>query len=543
MKSNSIFKRILCAILVGVMLFAFAGCSEEEEGGIKTLKFAVNYANQRDTKVVEAALNKKLETLLPGVQIELIEIPVEQWNMWMSSNQRVDIAWTGYSFDMSEQIRMGSYQKLDDLIAKYAPNIQKEMELYIRDYESARYTDGSLYAIPNQQPFISETPYLIIPEPAYQYFNVEAFLAETAKSPYTTREIYEILDDYFEALVANGVTNTDYVGKYLEMGYVDGYLAYRGYQLMGNDIVYKVWNDDGTVVENPVFQHKTETDAYKLWMEYAQQWHKKGYIAPSMTDSGVSGTQMPTLSGHDNGMWNEFDDPDDNEAWGVHAVYDSWGNVTSYQLNIEPRDYRNSFDTGAILGEEKTYLVIPKTAKYAKEAIQLLDLMRAPIGEPGNDLLNMLVYGFAEGSPEAEEAGVFHYTLNGDQIHSEEYIQQASSGSSYGQPHWYVGNVFLTYRTELIPEGMKEYALKYDTETRNTFPTIPTAGFVFNTKGLTAKIDSLNTVVAEFAGRIDWGIENEGTQALYEQYVAKLKQAGVQDLIDAYNQQYQAFKG
>ncbi len=538
-----IMKRIVAILLVSVMVLAFTGCAgDEEPGGVKTLVVAVTHANQRDTEIVEAALNKKLETLLPGIQIDLIEQDTDKWNYWMSSNYRVDIAWTGYAYDMSEQIRMGAYMELDDLIANYAPNIQNEMKTYALDYDTGRYTDGKLYAIPNQQPFISETPYLIIPAEVIQYFDVEGFLAETKKSPYTTRAIYEILDDYFEALVANNALNTDYVGKYMDPGYLVSLIAMRGYYDMGNGVYYKVWNDDGTVVTTPNFQNQLDTDAYKLWMEYAARWHELGYMPPSTSIYGASGTQMCTLSGHVNGMWDEFDDPDDNEELGLHAVYDSWGNVTAYNLNIEPRDYSHSYNPGATLGAEKTYMVIPATAKYPEEAMQLLNLLRDPIGEPGNDFLNMLVYGFAKDSPEAQQYGVYHYTLDGDQITSEEYVQQASSSTTYGQPHWSVGNVYLTYRTQLITDGMKEYALEYDTATRFTFPTIPTAGFVFDKTNYIATINSISTVSTEYAARVMYGIENSGTAALAQKYREELKKAGYDNLVAEYVKQYNNWK-
>ncbi len=543
MKMRSILKKILCVALVGIMLFALTACNGDD-GGVKTLKFMVNYANQRDTKIVQEALNKKLETLLPGVQIELIEVSADQFGNMIAANQQIDIGWTGYEYDMASEIRMGSYMPLDDLITDKTPNIQQEMIDYERDYDSGRGIDGKLYAIPNQQPNISETPYLIIPgEAAYNCFDVDAFLAATYASPYTTREVYDVLDKYFAALVEKGVAGSGEVGKYMEMGYVDGFLMMRGYYSMGNDIYYKIWNDDGTVVEEPVFQHVTETDAYKLWMEYAIKWHEKGYIAPSMVDGGVSGTQKPSLSAHTNGMWFEFNDEGDDEAKGVHAETDDWGNIVEYHINIEPRDYSHSYNSGAVLGEEKTYLVIPSTAKYPQEAIQLMDLMRSPVGTPGNDFLNMLIYGFEKDSAEAAQYGVYHYTLTGDQISSEQYTQQANAGTYYGQPHWYVGNVFLAYRTQLFEEGMKEYALNYDTEIRKTFPELPTSGFVFDSKGLTTTLSNISIVVNEYGGRITWAIEGSGTNALYETYRTKLKEAGVDDLVAAYTSQYNEFKG
>ncbi len=538
-------KRILSLLIVLVLVTAcFAGCGDNgSSGGTVTLKWAVAHANQRDTQIVQAAINKKLETLLPGVQIEFVEQTTEKWNNWMSSGYSIDIAWTGYAYSMEEQIRLGAYSELDELIAQYAPNIQKELETYKLDYDTGRYTDGKLYAIPNQQPFISETPYLIIPGETMEYFDVDAFLAETAKSPYTTREVYEIFDRYLKAVADAGATDTDFVGKYININYVRDLVAMRGYyNAWGDSYYYKIWNDNGTVVTEPELIHLYDTEAYKLWMEYVSKWVEDGYASPSVTTSGITGDQVPTISAHSNGMWNDFSGENDDESRGIHAVTDSYGNVTSYEINIEPRDGSHSYYAGANLGAESTYTVIPFTSKHPEEAIKLLDLLRSEKGTAGNDLLNMVVYGFEKDSPEAQEYGVYHYTLNGDQIYSEEYIQQAGASTSYGQPHWYIGNVFLTYRTELIAEGQQEYAMKYDTQTRMTLPVLPTAGFVFNTEKLTAKIISIDDVKGDYAARIDWGIEKSGTPALVQEAMTKLKAAGIEDIKNEWLSQYNTFE-
>ncbi len=532
----------MCVILAAVLALGITGCGgSKDDGDTVTLVWAITHANQRDTEIVEKALNKKLETLLPGVQVDLIEQDSDKWTKWLGSGYTMDIAWTGYAYDMENEIRMGAFLPLDDLIAEYAPNIQAEMETYKLDYDTGRYSDGALYAIPNQQPFISETTYLIVPAETVQYLDVAAFRAEMAKSPYTTREAYEILEDYLEAVAENDATDTDFVGKYITVNYVLDLVGMRGYYDVGNNLSYRMWNDDGTIVTEPKLEIRQETDAYKLWVEYAERWQKAGYISPDSVSSGISGSQIATLSGHLNGQWNDFSDENDNEELGMHAVYDSYGNLTSYNINIEPRDGSHAYYEGAKLGSEKTYMVIPSTAKHPEEAIQLLDLMRDEIGSEGNDFLNMVVYGFEKDSEEAKEYGVYHYTLNGDQIHSDEYIQQAGSGTTYGQPHWSVGNVFLTYRTELIGESMKEYAFRYDTETRLSLPELPTSGFLFDASNVVAKVDSMTSVKSEYESRVMCALNGDGTQKLYAEYVSKLKTAGVEKVKEEWEKQYKEF--
>ncbi len=535
-------KKILSVVMAAVLMVScFAGCGGGS-GGTVTLKWAIGHANQRDTAIVQQELNKMLDEHLPGIQIEFIEQTTDKWDNWMAAGQQIDIAWTGYSYDMESQTKMKAFTALDDLIAEYAPNIQKEMEDYKLDYDTGRYTDGKLYAIPNEQPFIQETPYLIIPAETMEYFDVDAFLAATAASPYTTREVYEVFDEYLQKVKANDATDTDFVGKYISVNYVMDLVSFRGYYQATNDYYYKVWNDDGTIVEDPELEYIFDTEAYKLWLEYAVKWQKEGFIAPSLVDTGISGSQYHLISGHLSGMWNDFSNEGDDESRGIHSVTDSYGNIVAYNINIEPRDYSHKYYEGAVYGAESTYMVIPLTAKYPVEAIKLLDFMRAEKGTPGNDFLNMVVYGFAEGSSQHEEYGVYHYTLNGDQIHSDEYVQQANATTSYGQPHWAVGNVYLVYRTELIAEGQQEYAFEYDSKTRLTLPVLPTAGFTYDADIMATKSDSVVDVWSDYAPRLHSGLEKDNTTALMNEAYDKLKKAGLEDIKAEWMKQYNEWK-
>ena len=515
-------KRII-SILVSALLICsvFAGCGGSS-GGKQTVKWMVLYANQKDTKTVEKAINKKLEKLLPGVQIELVEFVKDNWTRWMASNEQIDLAWTGYQLDMETETTMGSYMPLDELVEKYAPNVKREMKDYAEDYDTGR-LNGKLYAIPNQQPLISETNYITIPAETVKYFDVDGFLAETKNSPYTTRKIYDIIDKYLDALKTNDALDTDFVGKYCDSGNLLLYLALRGIQsLVNGRLGYRIFDENGKIDENPEVVKMDEQPEFKLFTEYAKKWYDKGYINKDGSASG--GQQIATISANHGGMWNDFTDENDNGDKGMRAVYDTSGNLKAYNINIEPRDYSHSYSEGAVYGSEATYLAIPKTAKYPEAAMKLINLMRDPIGEPGNDILNMAIYGFEKDSEEAKEYGVWHYTLNGDQIHSEQYIQQADAGSDYGQPHWSVGNVFLCYRTENIKDGQKEYAINYDNNIRTKFQSIASSGFVYSNKNVQTELSSINSVVSEFYGRFGKGNYESDT---YKKYINKLNAAGL----------------
>lgn len=156
--------------------------------------------------------------------------------------------------------------------------------------------------------------------------------------------------------------------------------------------------------------------------------------------------------------------------------------------------------------------------------MQVIELLRSEKGTAGNELLNLLVYGFEKNSAEAEEYGVYHYTLNGDEIQSDEYIIQPSATTSYGIPHWVIGNVYLTYRTSNILEGQSDYAMNYITKLNDAYQT-KYCGFRPDFSNIKIERSNMATVIAEYEDRLICGVQGSNYNPLYEEYKAKLKTA------------------
>lgn len=533
-------KKIVCCLLSALMLFGcmtvLAGCGGDNKK--VTLSWYLVTNGQKDEKIVQAEFNKQLAKYLPNTQVEFKEEIVDNWSRWMASRKAIDIAWTGYSFNMESEISKDSYMELNDLIDKYAPNIKKEMQEYSEDYASAM-VDGKLYAIPNQQPIISETPYLKIPAACLKYFDVDAFRAATAKSPYTnTDDIYQIFDKYFRSIKSAGVIGTDTVGKYMDPTTVFTYIAKRGYDSIGRtSLCYKAFDDNVNVVK---FE---ETDEYKLWCKWAAKWYNDGYIAKDVLQSeGSSGSQIPTLDAHLNEIWFGLTGEEDNAEKGLRAVYNVYDELEKYNLLIEPKDRSHSYKGTSTLGSEKTYLCIPFTAKNPERAIKLLDLLRAEKGTDGNKLLNLLVYGFEKNSEEAKKHDTYHYTLEGDCAYGTDYTIQPGTSSAYGIPHWQIGNVFLTYRTPNILEGQQEYAREYESSVADSAHKTPLAGFRFNISNIATEVGNLESVTTEFNNRLVCGVSGSGWTDIYDQMLKKYNSAGLDKVKQDVEKQIQAYK-
>ena len=533
-------KKLVCCFLSALMLFgcmtALAGCGGDNKK--VTLSWYLVTNGQKDEKLVHKEFNKQLEKLLPNTQVEFKEEIVDNWSRWMAAKKAIDIAWTGYSFNMENEISKGSYMELNDLIVKYAPNIKKEMEEYPEDYESAM-VDGKLYAIPNQQPIISETSYLKIPAACLKYFDVDAFRAATAKSPYTdSDDIYQVFDKYFKDIKAAGVTGTDTVGKYMNAATVFSYIARRGYDNIGNTgLSYKAFDDNAKLVK---FE---ETDEYKLWCKWSAKWYEDGYIAKDVLQGeGGSGSQLPTLDAHLNEIWYGLDGAEDDAEKGLRAVYNTYDELEKYNLLIEPKDRSHVYSGTSVLGSEKTYLCIPFTAKNPERAIKLLDLLRGEKGSDVNKLLNLLVYGFEKNSEEAKKYNTYHYTLEGDCAYGADYTIQASQSSAYGVPHWQLGNVFKTYRTPNILEGQPDYALSYETYVTDDAHKTMLCGFRSNITNIETEVGNLSSVTTEFNNRLVCGVSGSGWNDIYDQMIKKFSSAGLDKVKEDVEKQIKEYK-
>lgn len=514
-------KRIIAiALSLFTVVAVVSGCGKEEVDTSKavTLIWNIGWSQQKDYNKVMAEVNTQLGELLPNTKLEFMTAGPDTWSLLMAAKEPIDIAWTGYQYDMNSEVNSESFLPLNDLVEEYGPDIQKEMEIFKKAYQSGT-VDGELLAIPNEQPILHQTSYLAIPEAANQYFDGDAFLEECHSNYKTTEKVYQIIEQYLEKCYNAGLYNDDRFCGSIDIQNIFLAIAIRGYDWVdtyraGAYLCYDIHDPDAKIVN---FQ---QTDAYKLFIRYAAKWYQKGYIAEDVLTSvggGIGGDYFASANVTE--MWYGLDD-----ERGIRII--DGANSKIYNYLTDPIE--NLYQGTDMLGREKTYTVIPYTAKNPERAMMLINLLRS---EEGRDLLNLIVYGI-EGE---------HYTLEGDVAIGNGYTTQATSANDYGIPHWKIGNVFLTYRTPNILDGQIEYAMDYIENVEPTLYKTPLYNFRAETRSLSNKIIQAKQVVSEFQDTLICGIMGAGYEATYNELIDKLNAAGMQDLLDALNQQAQEY--
>lgn len=522
MKSN--IKRFLSiATIVCMVGILFTGCGKKTT----TLKWAISGLGCADDDIVHAEFNKRLKKLLPGVQVEFIAQTKSNWSLWMNAGEQIDIAWSGYEYDVESEINKGAYMELDDLInEKDTPNIYKEKSVYAEDYYSGTYND-KLYMIPIQQPIFNQSVQLNVPAELKDYMDIDALLNAAHSSTKTTREVYDIITKYLEKVWAADAYDTDVIGNGIDVITLGKALATRGYDFIGNEKMTGACLCYDAFADNPKLVNFMETDEYKTFLEYAGKWFKAGYIAEDVLISSGSGVRVAPLSANVSGMWYGTDNPEYGEKRGVKYVMDQ-GEIGTYGLLLDTQ--KQQFCGVAALGSEATYQVIPVTAKFPKEAIKLLDLLRSPVGTEGNDLANLLCYGFEKNSDLAKEYNTYHYTLDGTCAHGVDYTVQPGSNCKYGKCFWTVTNSFLLYHTPVILEGQSEWALDFEKNVRPTLHKTPYYRFRVDTSTLLTDISNVASVINEYNDQLLSGLNGSSYEKPYNEMMKKMKDAKLESI-------------
>ena len=172
--------------------------------------------------------------------------------------------------------------------------------------------------------------------------------------------------------------------------------------------------------------------------------------------------------------------------------------------------------------------------------MMLLDLLHAEDGI-GLELANMLAYGFAKDSAQAEKYGWFNYALTTD-ADGQPMVDTSVRGdapSKHDIYNWAVGNTFRLLHDggNLTTKATKDYAMKYYTD---VYPNLePTAldGMIVDYSELTEEFANVNAIKAEYEKQLAYGGGGgEAAQELWNEVMDKLNKQG----LDAIREELQA---
>ena len=486
------------------------------------LKWIHDGAEKDGTKDVIEVFNKKLSEIIPNTSIEVTFVADygTNWNMMLAGGEVMDVAWVGWKTPMLQDTLDGSFTPLNDLIEKYGPNIAKEREIWAAAYGSGA-LNGEQWMIPSVQPTVPEAQWFGYGSYIAPYFDADAMLAEIRSNAHMTEKMLDLLEEAIEAAIADGALVVGSDDWKLNIDYIIGMSRFGYKSFPGTDLIYAV---EDTEFKNLYGQW--ETPEAKILLERIADWHDRGWITQNnllgQTPEGCK--SLFHFDGSWNANWGMASDKENGTYTNELSATSSDGQDIHYILFNKPLE---NVQEPISYGRENTYMVIPYTAENPERAMMVLNLLHDEVGTPGNDLYNLLCYGFEKNSPEAAEYGWYGY----ERIEKDgQDVRSDYTGEMHAMTNWIIGNTYkvLSDDTPMLTVESKENCMKFYEETYNNLPTNIASNEAIVFDGIADYRTAVKAVYTEYKTLLHGGsCGSANFESTYEEAVAKARTAGL----------------
>ena len=467
---------------------------------------------QEDTDKVEARVNELLKEY-PGLEHVSININCftssdygTQVTLAQTSGAQIDIL-NSVSIDFAQHVEDGSWMPLNDLISD---ELYAELPEWLWELGSV---EGNIYMVPNYQNAFN-AGYIFFPkEYMDKYGNYDEMYATLTNWDLSITERLACLEEFTMAVRA-GEGNNKYAGG---VGTIDkgqlGFFFMEPYDHLSSHFVIP---NDG--------EHKVEylwtSDEMKEIYSVMADWNDKGIKNPDGADTSDADYNNQNMMNDVSYVFSPKEQVGDADY--VASIYtDAWG-FELVAIPVQEYNYvQNSWGAGGN--------GVSATCEHPEEAIAFIEALTTGT-ELGKEIYNTVVFGL-EGE---------HYTKDAadpNRITTLEYDgSQGGTATTYAGLKWILGNSFYAYKNQAVKDGQFENIKKYNEapETQSSDHN----GFVVSTANVTAQLEQIGAVTSEYKDLLYKGTYGVAEwEAKYNEYVAKLEKAGIQDVIDDFQKQ------
>ncbi|WP_223066878.1 ABC transporter substrate-binding protein [Paenibacillus caui] len=429
---------ILSSLMLSVAIVA-AGCSDNtkdgsgssqpsgtggnEGSGLKPYEVIMVYpdAPQKDNEKVQDAINDYLNKTYPEMNVTVKLNPID-WGAWsdktnlmMASGDKFDLIFTADWLNFQQQVTKGALLPLDELLAKYGPDI----EAVEKDYHDAAKRGGKLYGIHTHQELGNPQGLAFSKELVDKYqFDLSVFKSGKVEDLEPMLKIIKENEPGVTPLVGPGFPLDAYYGSSSTDGVAN--VAVLDIRDTSPENMYKVVNT-------------YEVPRYMELAKLTHKWFEAGYINKDATTAGLdiwkkfqakrafaTVADMDIVANLDIGV--PMPMPSKTAVTGTHII--------QVPLNID------RLQTGKMAA---TMQAISKTSKDPERAMMLLNLFFKD-----KELLTLFNFGI-EGT---------HYVVKDGQI----ALPDGKTSDTVGYYHdnmWQIGNQMLNYTR--VGEDPKKY--------------------------------------------------------------------------------------
>lgn len=511
-------KNVILCVMVISLIMGMCGCFFEKSAGnvestddVVVLRWVIaGVEEQKDSEKVWKKFNEELQKYLPDTMVVFDYYSTkdygEKWKMMSTSQEDLDIVWSGYMIDYVSEVKKGAYMPLDNLIDKYAPALKEEIP---ENMLQTQKVDGRLYSIPCMQQMVSYVSALCFDMDMYEkykdYINPEELAKFFSSHDKMDKECWDKIEEYVEMFYKNGDLGDGVTGFENH--------AEKGYEWVRNPYKIEDFGDDYTVI------NYYRTPEYKLFVETYSDWYKKGYIREDVLKTDLGKSARYTIRGTGGYLVGQGYMPSESD------IETAKENGTFVYVNIPFYDeHYIPFSAAA------SSTAISSSCKNPERAIKLIELMNT---EKGKDLYNLLVYGI--------EGEHYHKLEGDDHIVPVGYVNNVpTKNTPYGQYKWALGNSFNAY--EIYSDSsnkilQKDFIKKVNDDARAS----KLMGFTLDTDPIKEELKQVDAVVDEYKTLLNSGAA-EDVNALYDEFVGKLIKAGDDKVIAEINRQIEEWR-
>ena len=533
-------RKVLALAMAFIMTLALAGCgnkstgetttaAEKEtttaaastaaqagEGGdeskepVKLVWWYRGNGEQKDTKMVQEALNEKLKTY-PGLEHVTVELKCytaseykQAVTLAQSSREQIDILNT-VNLDFSEEVEKGSLIPLDELIAS-VDGLKDILPDWLWELGSV---DGQIYMVPNYQR-ASNMNYLVTPTEWLEKYGDAEKIEETLKMDDShLAEKAAVLEEYVRNVQA-GEGATHYMPPM-------GSMVYSGFGI--NDFTDTIYGDYIKDANGNTVFNKYVTEKMKQAFELSAKEYEEGLIHPdilTINSKDFDGANMLNDVSYVFCINNQFGDSER-----VSQIYS-----TMYGMDIT-----------AIPTKEQYYIIntwgaggngISSSCEHPEEAIRFINAMTS---EEGKELYNLMVYGIED---------VHYKKIDDNHIETLEYSgTQGGVDTSYAAMKWIIGNTFNAYLNQACTDDEVELSLQLNESDSNIKSDL--IGCTFKTDAIKTELEQTTAVVTAYSKPLMYGVMGSGWESTYSDFIDKMKNAGVEKAAAELQSQVDAF--
>lgn len=441
---------------------------------------------QADSEEVFAELNKLIKEKI-NATVNFIPLAFGEFDAKMkvviASGEEYDLTYTAnWLNNYYQNVAKGAFLPLDELLAAYAPQSFANVS---KSFWDAALVNGKIYGFINDQ-IAARTPAVTVTQSLADKYGLDIKAVTGKLNPSGLRA----LEPFLEALHKGEPQRIPFITSLMQYNEATQYEAIAGFNIPG-----VVSYDDPTLTVINQF----ETPEIQEFAAIMRDWNAKGYLGSKERISMTTDKFDPV-----------------REGLKINGAYKPGIEVSSSTKNQE-----NTFvvpagtahlSTGGIIA---TMTAISRTSKNPERAMMLLELMNTD-----KEVYTLLNFGIKDK----------HYVLDADGFKSPGPNIDAYNPNA----PWAFATNYLAYVDKGMPATVWEDTKKVNAE------AIPSRllGFSFDAEPVKTEVGKVSAVFSEYARSIELGV---ATEAKYNEFVAKMKEAGSETIIAEMQKQINAW--